>query len=167
MGSPGQITLCWPLFIPEMLLSIYSCRGRLMASLPPASHPPHPDFQPACCLFSKQAQGACRCQQDQQILHHRNSCGTSSSPVLTLAWSKKSTDDEIRVPQVPPVSQPQILLSLSRDFRDLQKSFSPYPISQAALTERCICLILKGLHSTVIPQWTPVVLKGILFWCLT
>ena len=52
-------------------------------------------------------------------------------------------------------------------FKNKKKSFSPYPISQAALTERCICLILKGLYSTVIPQWTPVVLKGILFWCLT
>ena len=138
MVSPGQIILCWPLFIPELLLSIYSCRWHCVASLLRANHPT--DVQPACCLFSKQVQGAYHCWQGhQQILQNRNSWDTFSSPVLTLAWSKKSADDEISVTWVLPslssrCFQPQTLLSSSRDFRDLQKSFSPYPTSQATLT---------------------------------
>ena len=112
-----------PLFIPELLYP----------SLPAGGIMRHLAYllithwcQPAHCLFSKEVQGDCRCQQGHwQSLQNGKSWVTFSLPVSALAWSQKSTDDEVRVPWVlPSLSSkdvpPQIILLPRRDFLDVQ-----------------------------------------------
>ena len=70
---------------------------------------------------------------------------TGADPAL--AWSKKSTDDKVRVPWVLPSLSfkdvpPQIMLSSWRDISDVQNSFCLHPTSQAALTPERSTVVL-------------------------
>lgn len=170
MASPGPTRLRGPLFMSEMLLPTSSYRQHHAASrrLQTASLMSH---QPAAQSASK-SKVPTAAERIAANSPKQSQLGCFLLSRSSREWSKKSRDDEGRVPWVLATQ------SLLWGFSTPDSAFtpqSPSRVTQAAPPkpgstrsgDKHICLTPKDLHPTVTSQRTLIVLKGRRLWCLT